>query len=456
VQILTEGSVLLRVLSLLSGIDQIHFHQGYLAARHSQLLEYYASIGLPLPSLAGATLSGLFGLAERLHPSCVTYQKVADNVHAIRDDAARFHHPSGVAYVAKDREIAVLDRQNAKLFVYSIDGSKSMWASLPRSPPSTEEPPRGLSSVHSGLVVHDKVYVSDPLSHRIAVLQYPSLLFVRFLGATTYGDQTLCSEGFLPGELRSPTYLATFHDHNELRLLVADSGNHCVSEFDPVSGECCGRIGGGFGHLDGYMDSPQGLAVYENRWLFVCDQRNHRVQVFDLETKAFARSIGKEQGVQPGDFSFPASVAVCGALPRVDKCHFGAFRDAKYCVGDAGNHRVQVLAMENDIVLWIIDASHTPFELPLLPTAVLFHETSSYVLVVDSTNRSVAIFRHDGSFVAAFGRQFEPENRFQRPTSVQIVKASQRTEPQKVVVMDAERLAICTFELQSGSLSNEG
>jgi hypothetical protein len=56
---------------------------------------------------------------------------------------------------------------------------------------------------------------------------------------------------------------------------------------------------GSFGHTEGYFDSPQGLTILSNTTLYVVDQRNHRVQVLDLQTGDIRFCFG-DQGSAAG------------------------------------------------------------------------------------------------------------------------------------------------------------
>ncbi|GMF19205.1 unnamed protein product [Phytophthora lilii] len=384
-----------------------------------------------------------------------------------RDVRSRFHHPFSLTYASSEKEIVVVDRENASLYVYNFDACGCTWLQLPKNRL------RGVCSVHSCLQVsfiagnHEDerndalkkrwLYVSDPIAHRVAVLDSATLTLQFFIGATTYGDEELCSNGFLPGELRHPSFLAIFSigeddlsaDESEkpsshTMLAVSDSRNHTVSLFDARSGSFCGRIGEGFGHLDGYLDSPEGIAVWSNSLLFVCDQCNHRVQVFDLLTRRFVRAFG-HMGTMPGDFNFPTGIALCPALPKTPKCNFGPHRSDKIVVADTGNCRVQVLDLEGCVQL-VFDAKVTPFDRALSPVAVWVQQRSGCILVTDVANGCVAVFSNCGVFLSAFGATGESNTRFKQPMGVTIV--SQYAGIDLLLVADAIRCDISTFQLR--------
>ncbi|TYZ59176.1 hypothetical protein PybrP1_007109 [[Pythium] brassicae (nom. inval.)] len=474
VQVLSESGAFLRQLSLLSSSQHIAFQRNKLRELEALLLREYAALGgdaektkpMTPPNLCGAAMDHLYKLAQRLHPSSAPYARISAAQARVRETRSRFHHPLSIAYAPTTRELVFADHENDVVIICNADGSRTTWLQLAQQ----EE---RVSSVHSVLQLSVKgnetpgschaqatddpvsasdqarLYISDPQSHRVAVFDADSRRFLFYIGATTYGDQILCSSGYRPGELRHPTFLASFasvaHESAERTqlLVVSDSGNHVVSLFDARTGEFCRRIGQGFGHLDGFLDSPQGVAVFENRLLYVCDQRNHRVQVFDVAQGSFACAFGR-QGSAVGEFSFPTGVAVASALPQGDlKCDFGPHRGTKVVVADTGNHRVQIFAVADFQVLIVLTADATPLDRPLVPIGVFVDARSGAVLVCDAENKCGVVFRQGGTFIASFGSTVEPANRFDRPMSV--VKSACGT---KLFVADSGRRDVCTFELR--------
>lgn len=493
IQVLSENGEFLRHLSLLGSNQQIAFQRNQLNALHTTLLREYAALKkLSPPSLSGSSMTDLYALSTRIHASCPAFVRITAAQSQWREIRSRFHHPLAITYAPVERELVFVDHENAKVFIYNADGSRSKWLRL------SQEHASGVSSVHSMLQLsvspksvntstggsesQDRLYVSDPQSHRIAVFGAKSLELLFFIGASTCGDQKRGSPGFLPGELHHPSFLTHFTKRTadlscttttQQLLVVSDSGNHSISLFDAWSGAFCGRVGRGFGHLDGHMDSPQGVTASENRWLYVCDQCNHRIQVFDLlgtgdegdedgedgSKGRFVRAFGR-LGHAPGEFSFPTAVAICPALPQVDpKCNLGAHREGKVVVGDTGNHRVQVFRADDTFqLLLLLDVHLTPFDQPLVAMGVYVDPRSGSILITDAANQCVLVFRRDGVFLASFGSTVEPENRFERPMSIAFSstpKAKAATENcealnGQLLIADAGRSDVCVFELRQG------
>lgn len=460
VQILDENGNFTRQLSLLADADQVAFQQDQLGILHAALLKECASLRIEAPALIGDDMKQLYGLAHSLHPTDLAYARISAASHQWRFRRSRYHHPFAVSFAPSDREIAVVDRDNAYLHVYNMDGSRCVWRSIL---PGDESSPPPMASMHSclelelssddGATVERRLYVSDSLANRVAVVDATRLQMLSLIGASTYGDQHECSPGYLPGELNHPTYLATFRDDTlqSAILIVSDSRNHSISLFDARRGEFLGRIGNGFEHAEGYFDSPQGVAVLDNQHLYVVDQRNHRVQVFDLvgDRGRLLRVFGTF-GSAPGQLNFPSGISVCAALPSVPACDFGPHRGAKIAVADTGNCRIQVLDLEGAPQI-VLSMEQTPFDLPLMPLGVWIEQRSGYVFVCDGANHCVAMLRNDGSFLSSVGAALEGENRFARPISVVVAKrtvGSDEGQPNaRVLIADGERKQVCVFEM---------
>ncbi|KAL3666602.1 hypothetical protein V7S43_008228 [Phytophthora oleae] len=455
VQILNERGEFLRQLSLLGSLEQVVFQRDKFANLRAELAREYAALRHPPPVLAGESMDGIYSLATLLHPTCKLYTSITSCQMEWREMRSRFHHPFALAYAPTDREIVTVDRENASVYTYNFDTAGCNWLQLSKNHLG------GICSVHSCLQLSFTfsspeeltknppkkrwLYVSDPEAHRVAVFDSNTLSLQFFIGATTYGDREFCSNGFLPGELNHPSCIATYSvDDSDTMLVVSDSGNHSVSIFDARSGSFCGRIGEGFGHFEGFFDSPQGVAVWKNEFLFICDQCNHRVQVFNVATRKFVRAFGR-LGTAPGEFNFPTGIALCPALPETPKCNFGPHRSDKICIADTRNCRVQVLDL-NGCVQLIIDGKTTPFNQPFSPVGVWTQQRSGYILVSDVDNRCVAIFTNTGGFLSAFGATGELDTRFVQPMSVVI--APQYASIDLLLVADAGRCDVSTFQLR--------
>ena len=154
----------------------------------------------------------------------------------------------------------------------------------------------------------EEMIISECNAHRVSILD------TRGQKIRTFG-----SRGDSPHHMNGPKGIAT-----------DDSGNIYVSSWHKLqkftsTGElikCVGRKGG----KEGEFDDPRGLTLRDNL-VYVCDTRNNRIQVFDLDLN-FVRSIGS-RGSGRGEFDRPFDVKFDTA--------------GNMYVADRGNGRVQVM-----------------------------------------------------------------------------------------------------------------
>jgi hypothetical protein len=133
---------------------------------------------------------------------------------------------------------------------------------------------------------------------------------------------------------------------NGTHLVVSDAGNHRLQvlriQNDPVKGytiRFVRMIGGGMGSQEGQLHNPRGVAVLKRgdaESVIVADSANQRVQEFDFETGALMRVVGCE-GEEDGQFNHPFDVT---ALP-----------DGGFAVADYWNFRIQVFDEEANFKL---------------------------------------------------------------------------------------------------------
>lgn len=106
------------------------------------------------------------------------------------------------------------------------------------------------------------------------------------------------------GELGKPSYIAL----NEKlgRLYVTDVINHVVVVFDLNSGKKLFSFGG-IGVGKGEMHGPQGIAIDKENRVFVAEQFNARIQVFDADGKH--QFMFGSRGDDPFQFEGPRGLA---------------------------------------------------------------------------------------------------------------------------------------------------
>ena len=108
-------------------------------------------------------------------------------------------------------------------------------------------------------------------------------------------------------------------------LIVADYGDDSIKMFD-LEGKFISKFGKR-GNKDGEFNKPHYLSVNKEGLLMVCDESNHRVQVFELTSGKFVTKFGSE-GSGRGEFIFPVSTA--------------SLSDGRIVVSDRNNYRIQI------------------------------------------------------------------------------------------------------------------
>lgn len=141
--------------------------------------------------------------------------------------------------------------------------------------------------------------------------------------------------GELVGEARCPSALAVDCDGT---LFVLDAASATLGRVGPVCERAWSSLGGA-GASARQFRSPHGVALLPNGSLAVADTGNHRVQVFAPVTEALVHSFGRsgqkgepQRGSGPLEFHHPWDVA--------------GDHDGNLFVADRGNRRVQVIGAD--------------------------------------------------------------------------------------------------------------
>jgi sugar lactone lactonase YvrE len=148
-------------------------------------------------------------------------------------------------------------------------------------------------------------YVSDSWNQRIQIFQ-SSGSYLATIGVPGV-------EGSDNGHFCNPQHIALMSSV----LYVADACNHRVQLFNvtnPLAASYLATIGvpGQSGSDSGHFNNPLGVAVDASR-IYVADENNHRVQVFDRVTRAYQATISQGWGTGNTQFKNPSDVAVDSA-----------------------------------------------------------------------------------------------------------------------------------------------
>ena len=162
----------------------------------------------------------------------------------------------------------------------------------------------------------------------------------------------------------SNVYVTTELDHKVHKL--TSEGTHIKS------------IGGG-GKRPGEFDFPNGLRVNSREELYVCDSKNNRIQVFDLNLN-FKREFGGP-GTGKGQFSFPADVEFDSS--------------ENIYISDNENYRIQVFTPKEHFVRFI---RHKKIYGPLNMCII-----NDLLFVTDLQKGRIVVLKTSGEFVTTFG-----------------------------------------------------
>ncbi|XP_069160839.1 tripartite motif-containing protein 3 isoform X2 [Procambarus clarkii] len=236
------------------------------------------------------------------------------------------------------------------------------------------------------------------------------------------------SRGHADGQFLCPIGLAFSHVSRE--VFITDKWKHCIHVFDAEGHfiRQLGRKGKGFGHFS----SPEGIATDRHGNIYVADTCNHRVQILDGDG-VFLREVGvvSSQTLQDGrrytksEFNEPTGVAA-------------SLDGSRVYVADSGNHRIKVFngtSGERVLMFGSRGRHKGQFETP--ECIVVDHE--GFILVGDSGNGRVQVFRPNGNFVRYLGTRSNSRGEFGWVSGVGLSKGLD------VVVTDFKNNLVAVF-----------
>lgn len=190
------------------------------------------------------------------------------------------------------------------------------------------------------------------------------------------------------GKLQMPIGVAVAGDG---RLFVSDSAAGCVAVFG-TEGKSRGKR---LGEIREKMQRPTGLALDRERGrLYVADTMTHSVHVYDTQTLHHLFDIGRRGGGK-GEFNFPAHLALAGGkLYVTDEMNFriqvfdreGKFLSAFGHLGDgAGDFaRPKGVAVDSEGHIYVVDA--------LFDNVQIFDEQGRLLLFIGGPGRKPGEF----------------------------------------------------------------
>ena len=249
------------------------------------------------------------------------------------------------------------------------------------------------------------------------------------VGEEFFGDFGTYGSG--PGQWVWPAAIAI---DSQQRLYVSDEWNQRISVFDTQGSllDEWGQPGSG----DGQLNRPSGIAFDLRENLLVVDALNHRIQEFSRDGRFLAK--WGEYGTNPGQFNMPWGVAVNAA--------------GEVYVTDWRNDRVQKFSARSRFLRqWGVSGSGDgEFNRP----AGIAVDRDGDVYVVDWHNHRVQVFDPDGRFIAkltgdatmsTWGEQLlaaNPEMQEQRRTAKDLSLEKRFWIPRGIKVDDQNRIFV--------------
>ena len=166
--------------------------------------------------------------------------------------------------------------------------------------------------------------------------------------------------------------------------------------------EYLGEFGYGNGAGDGQMVWPVAMAFNSQDQLFITDEQNHRISIFDT-SGAFLAKWG-EFGSDPGELNGPAGIAI-------------DHHDNVYVV-DQHNHRIQKFTVDGAHLLGWGGFGSEPGQFNLPWGAAV--DAEGCVYVADWYNDRIQKFTGDGQFLANYGTSGNGDGQFHRPSGVAV------------------------------------
>ena len=177
-------------------------------------------------------------------------------------------------------------------------------------------------------------------------------------------------------------------------ILVGNNGRDNVEVYDPANGELLAVFG------EGLLKMPTAITIDDLGNIYVTDSRTHSVQVFD-PTYNPIRTIGK-RGAGEGELSFPVDaeiIAVSGT---------GTAGAQEIFVADQGNYRIQVYDLQGNWLRSITYAgecgSFSCTSPPFTRLQALSKDVDGRLHVLDNFAASVMMFDPvDGAYLGSYG-----------------------------------------------------
>ncbi len=222
-------------------------------------------------------------------------------------------------------------------------------------------------------------------------------------GTRTYEyDHTIGMDDFAGRAFRNLSDLALGPEEVLYVLQRGEPLHHNVSvKICTVGEEWIGDFGR-YGTAPGQMVWPAGIATDSRQRLFVSDEWNQRISVFDTEGSLLGE--WGEAGSGPGQLKRPCGVAVD--------------TEGNLLVVDSGNHRIQRFTPEGQLLDGFGEHGQSPGQFNL-PWGVAVNDAGD-IFVTDWRNDRIQKFTGSGDFVLEWGEAGSGPGQFNRPAGIAV------------------------------------
>lgn len=169
--------------------------------------------------------------------------------------------------------------------------------------------------------------------------------------------------------IRSGVKKPTGISFSDQYMFLSSFDNDTVDIYDLKSYEKLFSLGG-FGFGQGQLAGPMGTYFYHNK-LYVVDQGNNRVQIFQLTPEPYFNAMFGKKGRGAGEFFAPTDIMI---------------ENDQIWVLDKGNQRIQIFDMNGNYLDQIVDSQ--------MKNPVRFLKYKGHFLVVDE-NRGLFLFEKE-------------------------------------------------------------
>ncbi len=365
--------------------------------------------------------------------------------------------PQSIAVGASDKVI-VADTGNNRIQVFNLDGNFLFAFGSSGNRPGQFKKPQAVATDSFGLI-----YVADTFNQRIQYFSpggvylgqintpdkptdlttdsrrniYALMPTIRKIIKYSPEGKTLNS---FSGSFRGKEYLTraaclTVDDKGD--LYFTEQSEHSlkkINEFDSVL-LSFGSEGSGIGQLD----QPRGIAVDSKGQIFIADNRNSRVQVF--------QASGNNKPVLSPATTRPAYVdvsRVINAERAIIDLDYSEPNKTLYALSDKNNHLIVIDTMNK--VVGRKGKKSGEFSSP----GAVHVDSNGKVYVADSRNNRIQVFSSSGDFEFKFGERGNKTGRFDQPGGVAV------NSDDKIVVADTKNNRIELFNDQGIFLDSFG